>query len=282
VDGGGVHLWSRNRKPLDSAYPEIVTALGRAVRGHGIFDGEIVAIDPATGQSSFSLLQRRMQLRDAIRAPATGVAVQYWVFDCLFYEGADLTALPLRDRKAALATAVRFAKPIHLTPTWATGFERRFQATCEAGGEGLIAKRASSRYTGGRSTEWRKLKCVATQELVIGGWTDPRGSRERIGALLVGYFDGGRLRYAGKVGTGFDRFTLARLAAQLAPLARKRSPFSGPAPSGGDVHWVAPTLVAQIGFSEWTPDGLLRHPRFLGLRDDKAPAAVRRERRLAR
>jgi len=148
---------------------------------------------------------------------------------------------------------------------------------CARGAEGILAKRADSRYVSARSTDWLKLKCVRQQEFVIGGYTAPQGSRERLGALLVGYYDGKALRYAGKVGTGYDRRTLEHLHQRLAPLHRSASPFSeGPAPAG-DIQWVTPKLVGQIGFSEWTSAGLLRHPRFLGLRDDKAAREVRRE-----
>jgi bifunctional non-homologous end joining protein LigD len=148
---------------------------------------------------------------------------------------------------------------------------------CEHGAEGIIAKRADSRYVSARSSDWLKIKCLRRQELVIGGYTAPQGSRERLGALLVGYYDGKELRYAGKVGTGYDRRTLQHLHERLAPLHRSTSPFSAASVPGGEIQWVAPKLVAEVGFSEWTSAGLLRHPRFLGLRDDKPANQVRRE-----
>lgn len=273
-------LWSRNRKRLDSAYPELVEALARATDGPGIFDGEVVAIDPERGVSSFSLLQQRMQLRDAARARQTGVAVEYWLFDCLFYRGRDLRKLPLLERKEVLDRAVRFRRPLVRTPFWTGDFETHYREICSRGGEGLIAKRAASPYVSRRSSDWLKLKCVNRQEFVIGGWTEPRGTREVLGALLVGYFDrSGKLRYAGKVGTGYDRLTLESLGAALRPLARPTSPFAdADAPRGPEVHWVEPRLVAEIAFGEWTHDGHLRHPRFVGLREDKPARAVRRER----
>lgn len=275
-----VRLWSRNRKRLDAAYPELVEALARAARGPGVFDGEVVAIDPERGVSSFSLLQRRMQLRDPVQARRTGVPIEYWLFDCLFYRGRDLTGLPLLERKRVLDRAVRFRRPLVRTPFWTGDFETRYREICARGGEGLIAKRAASPYVSRRSSDWVKLKCVNRQEFVIGGWTEPRGSRKVLGALLVGYFDrSGKLRYAGKVGTGYDRLTLEALGAALAPLARSTSPFAdGEAPRGPEVHWVEPKLVAEIAFAEWTHDGHLRHPRFVGLREDKPARAVRRER----
>jgi DNA ligase D-like protein (predicted ligase) len=277
VLGGSVRLLSRNRRQVEGGYPELVEALSVAVRGDAVLDGEIVAPDPTTGLSSFARLQQRMHLRDTARVARTGVSVELYLFDCLFYEGVDLTALPLLDRKSVLRDVVWYDDPIRFTPFRTTGSAAMFREACAKGAEGIIAKRAESRYVSARSTDWLKLKCVRQQEFVIGGYTAPQGSRERLGALLVGYYDGKSLRYAGKVGTGYDRRTLEDLYRRLVPLHRSASPFSeGPAPAG-DVQWVNPKLVAQIGFSEWTSAGLLRHPRFLGLRDDKAAREVRRE-----
>jgi ATP-dependent DNA ligase len=183
----------------------------------------------------------------------------------------------LLDRKKVLRDVVWYDDPIHFTPYRTTGSAAMYREACAKGAEGILAKRAESRYTSGRSTEWLKIKCVHQQEFVIGGYTDPQGSREHLGALLVGYYDNGVLRYAGKVGTGYDRGTLAMLNRRLASLHRRTSPFApGPVPAG-TVQWVTPKLVAQIGFGEWTEAGLLRHPRFLGLRDDKTAREVRRE-----
>lgn len=277
TSGGRVQLFSRNRKPLDAAYPELVEALGLAVRGDAVLDGEIVAVDPKTGQSSFSRLQRRMQLRDETRARRSGVAVELYLFDCLFYEGVDLTNLPLVDRKAVLRDVVWYDAPIRFTPFRTNGSAAMFREACAKGAEGIIAKRAEGRYVSARSPEWLKVKCVHQQEFVVGGYTAPKGSRELLGALLVGYYEHGRLRYAGKVGTGYDRRALELLHRKLVPLHRRTSPFaSGPSPAG-EVQWVTPRLVVEIGFGEWTPAGLLRHPRYLGLRDDKTAAEVRRE-----
>jgi bifunctional non-homologous end joining protein LigD len=277
ASGGRIQLFSRNRKPLAAAYPELVEALGLAVRGDAVLDGEIVAVDPKTGQSSFSRLQRRMQLRDETRARRTGVGVELYLFDCLYYEGIDLTNLPLVDRKAVLRDVVWYDEPIRFTPFRTTGSAAMFREACAKGAEGIIAKRAESRYVSARSADWLKIKCVHQQEFVVGGYTAPKGARENLGALLVGYYDHGTLRYAGKVGTGYDRAALEMLQRKLAPLHRRTSPFApGPAPVG-EVQWVTPKLVAEIGFGEWTPAGLLRHPRYLGLREDKTAAEVRKE-----
>ena len=153
-----------------------------------------------------------------------------------------------------------------------------FAEACRKGLEGIIAKRADSPYRATRSRDWLKLKCHAEQELVIGGFTAPQGSRTDFGALLVGHHEDGRLEYAGKVGTGFDAATLSELGGRLRKLERDSSPFAEVHPVPRGTHWVEPELVAQIGFTEWTRDGRLRHPRYLGLRDDKPAADVVRER----
>jgi bifunctional non-homologous end joining protein LigD len=275
--GGEVRIYSRNRKLLNDAYPELVDALSTAVRGDAVLDGEIVAFDSKRGITSFSLLQQRMQLRDPVRARRSQVAVYLYLFDCLYYDGVDLTGLPLVDRKAVLRDGVWYDDLIRFTSYKTSGGVAMLRAACEQGAEGIIAKRATSRYVSTRSTDWLKLKCLRRQEFVIGGYTAPQGSRERLGALLVGYYDGSALRYAGKVGTGYDRGTLEDLHRRLVPLHRPTSPFpEGPTPAG-DIQWVDPKLVGEVGFSEWTSAGLLRHPRFLGLRSDKPARQVRRE-----
>jgi DNA ligase D-like protein (predicted ligase) len=234
-------------------------------------------LDPERGVTSFARLQQRMQLRDPVRARRSPVAVQLWLFDCVFYEGIDLTGRPLLERKSVLKDIVRYAEPIRFTPFRRRGAAAMLRNACTKGEEGIIAKRADSRYLSARSSDWLKIKCVRRQELVIGGYTAPQGSRERLGALLVGYYSGPQLRYAGKVGTGYNRRTLELLHGRLAPLHRATSPFSEGLLPTGDIQWVTPKLVAEIGFSEWTSAGLLRHPRFLGLREDKPAREVRRE-----
>jgi bifunctional non-homologous end joining protein LigD len=199
-----------------------------------------------------------------------------YLFDLLHLAGYDTTALPLRARKGLLRRAIAFSGPIRFTPHRNRDGEELFRRACAAGWEGLIAKRADSPYTPGRSRDWLKFKCSAEQELVIGGYTAPRGSRTDLGALLLGHFHDGLLRYAGKVGTGFTQAELRDLAARLAPLRRADPPFAD-APRLRDATWVEPRLVAQIGFTEWTRDGRLRHPRYLGLREDKAAEEVVRE-----
>jgi DNA ligase D-like protein (predicted ligase) len=270
---GKVHLLSRTGQRLDQTYPELVDAL--ALTGPDLLlDGEIVAFDH--GQTSFSRLQQRIGIHDARRARQSPVAVYYYVFDLLELDGSDLRPLPLLERKAQLRRAVEFRGHLRYTPYRRRDGEAAFRQACERGWEGVIGKRADSRYTAARSRDWLKLKCAHGQELVIGGWTEPRGSRQHLGALLVGYYEGERLRYAGKVGTGFDQPTLMEMAGKLAELHRVDSPFEAGEPPR-DANWVEPVLVAEIGFAEWTRDGKLRQPRYQGLRDDKPAREVVRE-----
>jgi bifunctional non-homologous end joining protein LigD len=260
-----VRLLSRNDLSLNGRFGEVVEALEGDAATDFVVDGEVVAF--AGAQTSFARLQQRGE------RPA---AVFYYVFDLLYLAGHDVTALPLRARKALLRHALHFHGPVRLTPHRNRDGEALFREACRKGWEGLIAKRAESPYVHGRSRDWLKFKCSAEQELVIGGFTAPRGSRTDLGALLLGYYDNGQLRYAGKVGTGFNHAELGRLAGLLAPLRRDDSPFADEVRER-HVTWVEPELVAEVGFSEWTRDGRLRHPRYLGLRDDKAAAEVVRE-----
>ncbi len=259
-----VRLRSRNDLSLNGRFPEIAAALEADPVRDVVLDGEVVAF--AGSQTSFERLQQRGE---------HPVRVFHYVFDVLHLAGHDTTALPLRTRKRLLRH-LRLDDPIRLATHRNRDGEAFYRYACEHGWEGLIAKRADAPYTHGRSRDWLKFKCSAEQELVVGGWTAPRGSRTDLGALLLGYYDGDRLRYAGKVGTGFTQATLRDLASRLAPLRRERSPFADELRMK-DATWVEPELVAQVGFSEWTRDGRLRHPRFLGLRDDKAAGEVVRE-----
>jgi bifunctional non-homologous end joining protein LigD len=260
-----VDLRSRNDLSLNGRFPEIAAALEADPATNLVIDGEVVAFDGP--QTSFSRLQQRGE---------RPTPVFFYVFDILRDAGEDVTQEPLRERKARLRKALAFEDPIRFTTHRNGDGEAFYEEACRKGWEGLIAKRADAPYTHGRSRDWLKFKCSAEQELVIGGYTAPRGSRTDLGALLLGYYDDGELRYAGKVGTGFTRETLRDLAAQLAPLKRDRSPFADEVRER-TATWVEPELVAQVGFSEWTQDHRLRHPRFLGLRDDKAAREVVRE-----
>lgn len=274
-DGDHVRLRSRNQKSLDAAYPELVDAVRAHVPPDAVVDGEVVAFEG--GRTSFARLQPRMQITDPDQARRSDVSVFYYLFDLLHLDGHDSSELPLRTRKRLLADAVRFDDPLRLCVHRNADGEAFYAEACAKGWEGLIAKRADAHYTGGRSRSWLKFKCVRNQELVIGGFTEPQGSRVGFGALLVGYHHDGDLVYAGKVGTGFDRQNLRRLRKRMDGLERDTSPFAvGDLPRTG-VHWIEPRLVAQVGFTEWTDDGRLRHPRFEGLRRDKDPREVVRE-----
>ncbi|MFJ1705540.1 non-homologous end-joining DNA ligase [Kitasatospora sp. NPDC088346] len=273
-DASGVRLYSRTGKPLGERYPELVAALAAQPVPEFTVDGEIVAL--AGGATSFARLQQRMQLRDPRAAVAAGVEVTYFLFDLLHLLGHDTTGLPLTDRKALLRESVVYGDRLRFTEHRRADGPVPLAEACAQGWEGLIAKRADSRYRPGRAADWLKLKCETGQELVVGGWTDPAGSRVGFGALLLGYHEGGLLRYAGKVGTGFDTRTLLALRSALDGLARPDSPFGEPVPERRP-HWVTPHLVVQVGFTEWTRDGRLRQPRYLGLRTDRPAGEVVRE-----
>nr|WP_245607257.1 non-homologous end-joining DNA ligase [Pseudonocardia spinosispora] len=271
----GVELFSRNEKPMTTTYPELTRALRGQSRPGLVADGEIVAFDGS--QTSFATLQARLGISDPVRAEAVGVPVFLYLFDVLVLDGQDVTRLPLRDRKVLLRDAVDFTDPLRYSAHRNTDGEKYLRDACEAGWEGLIAKRADAPYRAGRRSDtWLKFKCVHEQELVIAGYTDPTGTRSGFGALLVGYYESDSLRYAGKVGTGFDDRTLIALRRRFDELGTQHSPFADPVRERG-AHWLRPELVAQVGFTEWTRDHRLRHPRYLGLREDKAPTEVVRE-----
>jgi bifunctional non-homologous end joining protein LigD len=274
-EGDAVCLESRNRKNLTLTYPEVRAALAAQGTDRLLLDGELVAFDAQ--QTSFSRLQQRLGITRPSPALVEAFPVVYCVFDLLEADGKDLTGRPLVERRARLEEAVRPTPALRISEAWHDESERRYAEACRAGWEGLIAKRADAPYTQGRSRDWLKLKCVLEQEFVVGGYTDPAGRRTDFGALLVGYYEGDRLRYAGKVGTGYSADRLTELGARLRNLETSGSPFVDARPIPRGTHWTRPKLVAQIGFAEWTADGRLRQPRFHGLRDDKDPREVVKE-----
>lgn len=278
--GGAVRLISRSRKNLNSNYPELVSALQNQPAGDFIVDGEIAALEG--GLPSFEKLQPRMQIRDPLEALNTGIDVFYYLFDLLYLEGSDLTGLELIYRKRMLEYVMSYTDPIRYTAHKEEGGREFFKEACSGGWEGIIAKRAASRYVQKRSRDWLKFKCLNEQEFVICGFTGPGGARKGFfGALLLGYYRGGSLVYAGRVGTGFNEYMLKSLGERLSRLERKTSPVNENLPEGAalrNVHWVDPELVCQAAFSQWTKDGVLRQPRFKGLRRDKRPSEVVRER----
>lgn len=242
--GADVRLYSRNRLLQD--LPAIAAAVARLPQRELILDGEV-----------------SWDGRD------------YYVFDILWCDGRDLCTLPIEARRDELARVPLEAPLARVTPLddaepWAVA--------AREGWEGVIAKRRGSVYEHRRSRNWLKMKCEASQELVVGGFTDPRGKRVGLGALLVGYYDGADLVFAGNVGTGLDNAQLVELRARLDALAVERTPFTrGTGLPRSRVHWVRPEVVVQVGFMEWTKHGKLRHPRLIGLREDKRPRDVTRE-----
>jgi DNA ligase D-like protein (predicted ligase) len=276
VSGSNVRLLTRNKLSANTSYPEVVDAL-QVQDVDMVVDGEVVAFRGR--HTSFELLQRRMHVLDAGRSRQSSVRVALVAFDLPHAGGFDCTRLPLRERKSLLRKLLRTGESIRITAHRNRDGEAFYDQACRRGWEGLIAKRADSTYQGKRSNDWLKFKCVNEQEFVIVGYTDPKGSREAFGALLLGYLDGGEFRYGGKVGTGFDREVLRDLLRRMRPLERDTPPFDRTKglPRLG-VHWLEPRLVGEVGFAEWTSDGHVRHPRFLGLREDKAASEVVRER----
>lgn len=266
-EGARVELWSRNRLSFNRRFPRLVAHLATMPVPSFVLDGEIVAFDHE--RTSFQMLQS-----------GEGAEPVLVAFDLLHLLGRPTRTLPLTERTdllrrtlaacAGSETLLRLSQPLHGRP------EELMEEACAQGWEGLMAKRTPSAYHSGRSLDWRKLKCTARQELVVGGWTDPGGARTGFGALLVGYYEGDRLLYAGKVGTGFDERTLRALHGRLRDIDQSHPPFQDP-PRERGAHWVRPVLVAEVEFTEWTRDGRLRHPSFVGLRDDKAATDVVRE-----
>jgi bifunctional non-homologous end joining protein LigD len=275
-DDGDVRLESRTGKDLTGTYPEVRTAVAAQAGRRMLLDGEVVAYDGE--QTSFGRLQQRLGVAKPSPQLVGSYPVVYCVFDLLELDGEDLTAQSLLQRRARLTEAIRPSDALQLIEALRGDSERRFAEACRSGWEGLIAKRADAPYARGRSKDWLKLKCAWEQEFVIGGFTEPAGSRTDFGALLVGYHEDGQLRYAGKVGTGYSAATLRDLGARLRALETPESPFVDARPIPRGTHWTQPELVGQIGFAEWTTDGRLRQARFLGLRDDKGPEEVIRER----
>jgi bifunctional non-homologous end joining protein LigD len=261
-----VDLLSRNRLSFNARFPDVAAALAELPPSSLVVDGELVAFDG--DQTSFALLQSAPHPR----------GLTYCVFDLLHLDGRDTTGLTLTERQSLLASALESGgRPLSLVKPLAGDPPELLSRACSSGWEGLVAKRTRSKYRSGRSPDWLKLKCTASQELVIGGWTEPTRSRVALGAILVGYYDEyRRFRYAGKVGTGFTNQLLRQLHEQLLARELPHSPFYDPVKEK-TAHWARPELVGEVAFTEWTGDGRLRHPSFQGLRPDKPANEVRRE-----
>jgi bifunctional non-homologous end joining protein LigD len=277
VSGGTVRLVSRNEKEMASSYPELAV-LAERVGAPVILDGEIVALHDE--RPDFGLLQSRMHVLRPDDTLVADVPVHYYVFDVL-YQGQDvLIGRPYTERRARLEDLGLNSGPFR-TPPWHRGGGDKVLAESVAKGlEGVVGKPLSSAYHPGQRRDWIKIKNVKQQEVIICGWAPGEGRRaDLIGSLLLGVYDGDRLRYVGHVGTGFTDAMLADLAEQLRPLGRETSPFGTKIPSQAarGAHWTEPTLVGEVAFAEWTTDGILRQPSWRGLRIDKEPAEVHRE-----
>ena len=272
IEANTVHLYSRNHREWTEKFPLIANALVDLPIDNGWIDGEIVSLD-AQGRSSFQMLQ------NALSTKTTGGAL-YYVFDLPYLNGYDLREVVLERRKALLKRLIPAAGIIRYSDDFNVTGPKFFAEICNLGLEGMISKLRSSRYVSSRSDAWLKVKCGQQQEFVVGGFTNPEGSRRGIGALLIGVYDlGGNLRYAGKVGTGFNHAILLQIRKTLDSLIQDSPPFVNPPKGieGRRARWVKPVLVAQVAFTEWTSDAILRHPSFLGLRNDKKARDIVRE-----
>jgi bifunctional non-homologous end joining protein LigD len=271
VRSGRVTLLSRNGKDWTAVFPEVVTAVEKMALDDALLDGEVASVLP-DGRTSFQALQNHGAARGTI---------VYFVFDLLRLDGERIDRLPLRERKARLRALVgggrkgRVRYSDHVDGSGHAFFEQ----ACRVGLEGIISKRADLPYHPGRHGGWVKTKCVLRQEFVIGGFTDPEGARAGLGALLIGVYDGSRLVFAGRVGTGFTHKMTLDLRAKLDAIETRTCPFDPPpaGPLARTAHWVKPALVCEVMFTEWTGDGKVRHPSFQGLRADKKPREVIRE-----
>lgn len=272
---GTLHVLSRKGNDFLTKFPELKNLPDAFTERPLIVDGEIVVLD-AQGRPSFQALQERLDRfgrRGVSKEPITLV-----VFDLLYGNGRDVRDEPLERRKEMLEALLSGEGAVMFSKHVARDGRKLFALAQEQGLEGIIGKRRDSAYVGGRSRNWLKIKTQRRQEIVIGGWTEGRGSRSHFGALLAGVYEDGALVYAGSVGTGFDQELLAAIGKKLKQRERKTSPFVTEPKTQSRAHWVTPELVAEVSFSEWTRDGLMRQPVFIALRADKNPRDVARER----
>ncbi|HZW60881.1 MAG TPA: non-homologous end-joining DNA ligase [Candidatus Babeliales bacterium] len=275
---GKVHLVSRNKKSMNREYPELVEAFEKQNADNFIIDGEIVARGKS-GVSDFQLLQSRINLQEAdiIKRREANIHIVYCIFDIMYVEGYDTCSVPLLARKKILKKLLKFNSILSYTTHKTGDGIAYFKKACKMHWEGLIAKYGKSEYVGKRSPDWLKFKCIFKQELVIGGYTKPKGSRIDFGALLVGYYKGKKFTYAGKVGTGYSQETLKLLGNKMKKLHTKKCPFSNYDETTKDIQWIKPKLVAEFEFAQWTRGGRLRVGRYKGLRDDKSAKDVVKE-----
>lgn len=272
IDKGKVTLYTRNGKDWTRRFPAIARSLKRLPLSRAILDGEAV-IPEADGSTSFRKLQEHLSSKSGKGA----VAPVFQIFDLLYLEGYDLTEVPLLERKRTLEqmlAAVEHDDLLRYSDHVQGQGHHFYEQVCEMGLEGMVSKKTSSTYRGGRQPSWQKTKCTQQDEFVVGGLTRPSGTRKGFGSLLLGAWSGEELIYTGRVGSGFNQQLLTDLARRLKPLQRKTSPFAGEVPDQAGVQWVRPELVVDVEFTERTASGVLRHPVFRGVRDDKSPEEV--------
>ncbi|MFO7744296.1 MAG: non-homologous end-joining DNA ligase [Psychroflexus sp.] len=276
IENAKVFIYSRNEKKLNSTYPELVEALEKEKYPNLILDGEIVTFDGDL--TSFSKLQNRMQLKNSEDARKSDVKVYLYVFDIMYYQDYAIDQFSLKARKKILKAALTWDDPVRFVAHRNEDGKAFHKEACQKGWEGIIAKDGESTYVHSRSKKWLKFKCAKGQELVIGGFTEPEGERLGFGALLVGYYEKNALMFAGKVGTGFDDEFLKKWREKFNQIEQDFSPFENfDNDENGANHWIKPKYVGEFGFTEWTDDNKLRHPRFLGIRDDKEAEQVTKE-----
>jgi bifunctional non-homologous end joining protein LigD len=272
IKNGNARFVSRNQIEMTAQYPELA-GIAESVRGTNvILDGEIVALD-AHGVSRFQLLQPRLGRKNAgeIGRLMSTTRLAYYVFDVLYLDGFDLMGCQLTDRKMALERILKSSKNVRYSDHIVGEGEKLYEAIAKVPLEGIIAKRLNSQYAQKRSSDWLKIKTSLESEVVVGGYTEPRNSRSYFGALVVGLYSDKKLHYVAHTGGGFNQKTLELVFKLMQPLKTKDSPFIDAPKTNEPVQWVKPKLVAQVKFSEWTADRRMRHPIFLGLREDKKP-----------
>lgn len=272
IKNGNARFVSRNQIEMTAQYPELAGIAASVEATNVILDGEIVALDEH-GVSRFQLLQPRLGRKNSgeIGRMMSTTRLAYYVFDVIYLDGFDLTSCLLLDRKATLERILKSSKNVRYSDHIIAEGEKLYEAIAKVPLEGIIAKRLDSTYVQKRSSDWLKIKTSLESEVVVGGYTEPRNSRSYFGALVVGLYSEGKLHYVAHTGGGFNQKTLERVYKLLQPLKTKDCPFVDAPKTNEPVQWVKPKLVAQVKFSEWTADRRMRHPIFLGLREDKKP-----------
>ena len=270
LQAGKVRLVSRNQIEMTLQYPELKNIGNQLQAKEAIIDGEIVALDE-DGIPRFQLLQNKLRLRSGTYAHVEKAQIVYYVFDLLYLDGYDLMPCPLVERKALLEEIIRPTSFVKYSDHIESEGETFFKQIEKFHLEGMMAKRAASPYIQKRSSDWLKVKTVRRAEVVIGGYTQPRGSRSHFGALVVGLYRDNKLHYVAHTGSGFNQETLSKVSKLLQPLKTNECPFVVKPKTNEPAQWVKPKLVAELKFSEWTADARMRHPIFVGLREDKNP-----------